>query len=426
MKRWSLCILLCVCFLFNACSQQQSAEPGKVYPHIPLSTDSSLSYALYLPKNHTPSVAFIFFDPHGSGVLPVETYQHLADAYGIILIGNNNSSNGTDFNLISTHFVALLNEIKRQYHLKENDVALWGFSGGAKAALYNAGLNNNIHYCVYGGSVMNLQNSTSDLLGFNGKQDMNYTDLISFAAQQQNNPHHFQITFNGKHAWPDTTTAKDAFRWLLLKKMQQKEMPLDKALIQQTFKTEQQQITKLKQQHAYTDAFLACNKGIHFLQSLTSVSFFQQEKTQLAALPAFQQQVSAWQANFDKETQLKAQYQANFLQKDTLYWKKEIAGLWAKAAVDKSGIYDRLLGFLSLAGYSYANHAFEANDLPALEHILFIYQQADPTNPEQAFMRAKLYALKNEPEQTKTAVQEAVKLGIDPNRISQEPLLKGK
>ena len=107
-----------------------------------------------------------------------------------------------------------------------------------------------------------------------------------------------------------------------------------------------------------------------------------------------------------------------------MYWKKEIDNLWKNAETDKSGIYSRLLGFLSLAGYSYANHAFQANDIKALEQILFIYQHADPANPEQAFMRAKLYALKNETENTKTALQEAMQLGIDKNRITNDALLK--
>jgi len=342
-----------------------------------------------------------------------------------MLIGNNNSSNGIDFNLINAHFVALLDEIKNQYHLKETDVALWGFSGGAKAALYNAGLNNNIRYCIYGGSVMNMQNNSTDLLGFNGTQDMNYTDLISFAAQQQNNLHHFQITFTGKHAWPDTAAAKDAFRWLLLQKMQQKEIPSDKKLIQETYKAYQQAISKLTLKHQYMDAFLSCNKGIHFLQSLTDVSSFQQQKAQLAALPVFQQEVKNWKASFDKETKLKMQYQTSFLQKDTVYWKKEIEELWDKSATDKSGIYDRLLGFLSLAGYSYAKYAFDSNALNVLERILFIYQHADPDNPEQAFMRAKLYALKNELTSAKKTIQEALQLGLDRNRIKGEPILEG-
>ncbi|MBP8192503.1 MAG: hypothetical protein KAX69_02785, partial [Chitinophagales bacterium] len=64
------------------------------------------------------------------------------------------------------------------------------------------------------------------------------------------------------------------------------------------------------------------------------------------------------------------------------------------------------------------------NDIKALEQILFIYQHSDPANPEQAYMRAKLYVLKNDKEKAKTTLDESIKLGIDKSRITNDILLK--
>jgi len=421
-------IFYCLTFLLllQACSQQQKIERGKVYNHLTLNNDTSLSYAIYVPVNtvRKDSLVFIFFDPHGSGELPVNMYKNLADKYGITLIGNNNSANGTDFNTISSNFSTLLNELKSSYSIAEKNIALWGFSGGSKAAIYNAGLNNNIAYCIYGGSVMSAQNKNIELLGFNGKQDMNYTDLLTFASQQQNNPKHFQIASNGKHAWPDTVTAEDAFRWLLLKKMQKKEMPLDRIFAAKCFAYFKKQTDKLIQSNQLTDAYQTCNKSIHFLQKLIATNYFTKQKDSISGKSLFKKQVQELQSTFVKESQLKTQYQTNFFSMDTLYWKKEIEQLWSASKSDPTGIYNRLLGFLSLAGYSYASQAFQANDIKALEQILFIYQHSDPANPEQAYMRAKLYALKNEKEKAKTALDESIKLGIDKNRIANDILLK--
>ncbi len=425
MKKFIAYIGLYVFLLLNACSQQNNIKQGQIYSHIPVKSDTTLSYAIYIPKNTSTQhkLTFIFFDPHGSGDYPVSLYKNLADEYGIILIGNNNSSNGTDFNLISTNFITLLNEIKTTYKIDEKDMALWGFSGGAKAALNNTGLNNTILYCIYGGSVMNFQNNNIELLGFNGKQDMNYTDLLSFSTQQKDNPNHYQIEFSGKHAWPDTITAKDAFRWLLLKKMQKKEIALNKILVTKSFTIYKKQVDNLILSKQYTDAFLACNKAINFLNSLTDISYFNTKKSYLLTLPAFKKQVLDLQTSLDKETQIKSELRDNLFTKDTLYWKKEIADLWLKSATDKSGIYSRILGFLSLAGYSYANHAFQSNDINALTQILFIYRHADPTNAEQAFMRARLYAMQNKNDLAKDALQEAIKLGVDKKRITEDVLL---
>jgi hypothetical protein len=409
----------------NACSQQTTIEFGKYYNHVALKSDTTLSYSIYIPENNPVNhkLVFIFFDPHGSGELPVSMYKNLADEFGVTLIGNNNSANGKDFSSIHTDFTTLLNELKSTYNINEKDIALWGFSGGAKAAIYNAGFNNNIVYCVYGGSVIKPENDM-ELLGFNGKQDMNYTDLLIFSKQEQNNPKHFQIEFAGKHAWPDTITAKDAFRWLLLKKMQKKEISLNKTFVSKSLSIYKKQVDNLMQTKQYMDAFFVCNKSIHLLNSITDISYFNTKKTFITAQPLFKKQVTDLQASLIKETQFKNQYQIDFLTKDTLYWKKEIKHLWLIAKTDKSGIYNRLLGFLSLASYTYANHAFQANDLKALEQILFIYQHSDPANPEQAFMRAKLYVLKNENEQAKITLKEAINLGIDKNRIIKDALLK--
>ncbi|MBK6274488.1 MAG: hypothetical protein IPF58_07185 [Saprospirales bacterium] len=77
-----------------------------------------------------------------------------------------------------------------------------------------------------------------------------------------------------------------------------------------------------------------------------------------------------------------------------------------------------------MAGYSYALQSFNENNIPNLEKILYIYQHADPANPEQALMRAKLFVLKKDVTQAKACLQEAIDLGIDKSRIDNDAVLK--
>jgi len=425
MKKINTAIFLVITCILSACSQPSVVEAGKIYPHIPLKNDTSLSYAIYIPKKIKTNLAFIFFDPHGSGLMPVQLYQPLADEFGILLIGNNNAANGMDFPLIATHFSTLLNEIKKDYQLNETAIALWGFSGGAKAAMYNAGLNNAIHYCIYGGAVSETQNDNTAILGFNGRQDMNYTDLLEYAMQQQQNTHHFQIEYNNKHAWADTTTAKDAFRWLLFDKMRNKEIPTNKKIIRDAYNSYQKEVKKAFDGKQYIAAYQACAKAIYLLKSLTDLNYFIHQEEEISKLALFKVEVEKWQASIHQEMQLKAQYNAYYFSKDTLYWKIEIEQLQKKSTTDATGMQARLLGFLSLMSYSYATRAFAEGNLAALSQILFIYQHADPTNAEQAFMRAKLYLLNNNLDLAKSALQEAIQLGIDSNRINNDVKVKG-
>ncbi|MBK9328292.1 MAG: hypothetical protein IPM95_03040 [Sphingobacteriales bacterium] len=426
MKKAILSVSILMVIKMNACSQQDLPVAGKVNDQIRITSDSTLSFAFYPPLDtvQPTKVAFIFFDPSGNGALPVHLYKKLADKYNIALIGNNNSSNTNDFNSISAHFAALLGELKTIYHLSEKNIALWGFSGGAKAALKNIGLNNQINYCIYGGSVMDIENNRCELLGFNGKQDMNYTDLLWFANEQQKNLRHYQIQFTGKHTWPDTITAENAFRWLLLKKMQRKELDKDSKLISGTKSAFKKEIKKKLIATHYLDAVNACNKAIFFLQQLTDVSQFETQKAYILNMPQFTAEYKAFETSILKETTLKKEYLQNLFSKDTTYWNKTITELFASSKSDNSGVYNRLLGFLSLAGYTYASRLFQVNDIKALEQILCIYHHSDPSNPEQAYMSAKLWLLKNEPEKAKEMLKESIQLGMDNSRIQSDEIFK--
>lgn len=426
MKKTIICLYFFAFLLLPACSQHRSILPGKIYDHVTLKKDSSVSFAIYLPQHpqSKATLAFVFFDPHGSGAMPLRLYSKLADTYGIILIGNNNSSNNTDMSRISADLGLLMQEIRDDYKIEDHSICFWGFSGGAKVALYNAGNNNQVGYCIYGGSVADIQNSQLELLGFNGKQDMNYTDLLGFAAMQKDNPHHFQIAFTGKHAWPDSLSAENAFRWFLLRKMQKQEIDPDRQLISSAATAFQQETEKLIKEKQWVDALACCNKALNFLNGLCDLSYFSSKQKEIAASSAYLSQAQALQQTFTEETKIKEAYQDELFSRDTLFWKKEIDGLWQQSKTDNSGMYQRLLGFLSLASYSIANRAFQGNDLQAIEHILYIYHYSDPENPEQAFMRAKLYVLKNQHEQARLALQEAIRLGIDKNRIYEDVLLR--
>lgn len=426
LKKYILLSFFSCCLAINV-QGQTFPNAGKLQPQIAITNHKTLTYSLYIPKSGTANCAILFFDPHGNGNVPITLYQTLADAFNIVLIGNNNSANGMNFNTISENFNTLLIELKEKYNISEKNIILWGFSGGAKAAMYVSSMHTNIHYCIYGGAFWDIPNTNSNLnlLGFNGNKDMNYTDLLSFADAQKNNPNHYQIEFTGKHAWPDTTTAKDAFRWILLKKMQQKEIPINKPFVLKIQKEYQHQLESLKTKKNLLEAYLTCNKAIYFLKSLCDITYFQQQQTQIAASADFSKELAIKQASYKKEVQQKMQLQNDFFEKDTLYWKHKIDELHKNEATDFTGVSSRLLGFLSLAAYSYAQHAFAENNKSALVNILFIYQHADPKNPEQAFMRAKYYALLGNYKSAKIALEEAKKLGIENSRILQEPMLKG-
>src|SRR6185503_18751108 len=71
---------------------------GQIIDRVVCAADSSQSYALYVPARYTPSRVWpvIFaFDPGARGRIPVERYQAAAERYGFVVVGSNNSRNGS-------------------------------------------------------------------------------------------------------------------------------------------------------------------------------------------------------------------------------------------------------------------------------------------------------------------------------------------
>ena len=409
---------------FNSLSQ--NIDKGRIYNNVKLKTDTTLSYAIYIPeKVSINNLLFVFFDPSGIGAYPINLYKNIAEQFGIILVGNNTSKNGMEFNVILSNYSKLMNELYSTYKIESKNVALWGFSGGAKAAMYCANNSKTINYCIYGGAYLPLQNPIESL-GFNGVKDMNYKDLLSYVYSQEKvkNNNHLQIEFNGKHAWCDTITAVNAFRWFILKKMQHQEIKKNNAFISKCYTAFKKEFDNAMASKKYRGAYLIGKKTFLCLKDLYDLSAL---KTSVGALmnnPNLNKEMKAIELNYNKEITIKAGYQANYVAKDTSYWSSEIAKLIKNSKTDKSGINERLLGYLSLASYSYATQAFGQNNIAELEKILFIYQKSDPTNPEQALMRARLFILKKDVTQAKVCLQEAIQLGADKNRIENDAVLK--
>src|SRR5262249_30997679 len=94
----ALNIVSLLCVSFGAASQAEKSGlplPGEVVD-VTCSADSNQSYALYLPlsytvEKHWPMI--YFFDPRGQNRRPIEMYKDIAEKYGFIIAGSNNSRN---------------------------------------------------------------------------------------------------------------------------------------------------------------------------------------------------------------------------------------------------------------------------------------------------------------------------------------------
>ena len=299
--------------------EKDNFKKGEVIPSVNLRGDTSQKFALYLPKSFSETsklAVVIFFDPHGEGTVPLNLYSKLAEQNQFILLASNTSKNGMDFESTNGLATNLIREAQSRFSVDKSKITLCGFSGGAKVALACGANNPDISTVIYCGAATQFNPSHNvNLLGFAGKKDMNYTDVVSFEWSLQNAPFkHFLIEWKGKHEFPTADVFKDAFTFL--------------------------------------------KKG--------DVENYATKKVDIT------------QTKVDEEQSIKQKYIDAFQSQDLNWWKAEIKSLNANKKSDL--MFERLLGFISLACYSISNNCLEQNNLFIAEKILTIYKLADPTN----------------------------------------------
>ncbi len=303
----------------NNTGLKDNFKTGEVIPSVDLIGDSSQKFALFLPKKYSESQKFpivIFFDPHAEGTIPLNLYAKLAERFQFILMASNTSKNGLDIQQTNAISNNLIHEALSRFSVDKNNISLCGFSGGAKVALSCGAMNPDVNSVIYCGAAMQFNPSHKiNLLGFAGKRDMNYMDLVSFEWSLEKAPFkHFLIEWNGKHEFPSADVFENAFAFL--------------------------------------------NTG------------------EIENYP--EKQVKITPQKVEEELGVKQKYINALQSNDVSWWKAEIKFLNTNKKNDL--MYERLLGFISLACYSFSSKLLAQNDLANAEKILSIYKLADPTN----------------------------------------------
>jgi predicted esterase len=222
-----------------AVTQIDSIPRGQVVERIEALTDSSQSYALYLPSNYTPDrkwPVLYAFDPGARGRVPVERFKDAAEKYGWIVLGSNNSRNGP-WNVVVNAWNAMLTDTHQRFAIDDGRSYATGFSGGARAAVRVA-----VGCKCIAGVIANGAGFPADLapspqmhfvfFGAAGVDDFNYPELQSLQEPltKAGISHRVQ-TFEGRHEWPPVAVATAAVEWMELHAIKAGQRPRDDGFI---------------------------------------------------------------------------------------------------------------------------------------------------------------------------------------------------
>jgi predicted esterase len=367
-------------------------EKGKIIPKITCQKDFTISYALYLPKRYTTARKFpviIAFDPHGSGILPLEKYKDLADKYGYILMGSNDSKNGLDMNTSGVIIDALFSETSGRYSIDSTRIYVMGFSGGARIAsligLYQGGVAGIIG-CGAGLLATNQPvRFKPDYISIAGNADFNMNELINLDKQLDEAKFtHASILFNGKHEWPPVGVMENAFIWTEFCSMRKGFIQKDDSMILNFIQSQENIIGKDKETG---DAVAEHNHLINLIRFVDGLNSTEDLKKTLASIensPSYKIQQKQLQQLMNKEMKEQQTLNDNFFSKDLDWWKKKITNYELRITKGKDSsevrMCKRLKSYLSLLSYMSYSRVLSSNDTIAAKHAMEIYEIVDPEN----------------------------------------------
>lgn len=404
---------------------------GKVIDSVICQSDPSQSYALYIPEkgNGTPLPIIYFFDPHASGALPLYKYRSLADTYGFILVGSNDSKNGNDYTMAEHIWQSLSSDTKNRLKIDNRRIYTAGFSGGAKVAVYLALQHPEVKGVIANGAGLPDGTPAGDFTfsftAIAGYGDMNLTELIAISNDLENTrTRHRIICFDGIHEWAPVNSMNLAFAGLQFDAMQQALIPGDKSLIDSYVTASKKRLDSCYQTGQLIKAGQECALSIHVLDGVTNeTGWFREKAAAIAKDPGFQKQRLSQEALLIREESLQREYMQHFLQPDPQYWNNTISDLQSKASAKTPAglMYQRLLAFVSLSFYSISNQMIRDNMNREALPLVESYKTADPTNPEAWYFSAILNARNGHGQAAEEDLLKAVGLGFkDLSRIRQQ------
>lgn len=402
---------------------KENFEKGKILENIKVLNDASQSYALYLPSNYSTEKAypvFYIFDAHADGNLPVSKYKALAEKYGYVLVGSNNSKNGTSWEETQKIANNLFTDATSRLSIDLNRMYLMGFSGGARVAnalcIANGGISGVI-CCGAAAPAVTAPDPRSNytFLGICGTEDFNYIemrkyDMVDLIGRPVK---HAFMEFDGKHAWPDSLVMNEAFLWTEFGSMRKNPKLKNDALVKENIGLYSDKIKAAQKAGNTIEVYNLVRRTINFFDGLTDLKEFYDIYNPLKENAEVDAALKKEQTVWAKEDELKAYYADALQSKNVAWWKQEVVTLNKKSGkTDENQMNKRVLDYLSLLAYMQTTNAMQQKNFMGSKMYAELYVTIDPTNSEAHYLTAELYGIEGKKAEAIKSLEAAIKNGF--------------
>ena len=202
-------------------------QAGIILPKVVALAKPEQSYALYLPSAYSQDKLWPIiyaFDPGARGSVPVELMKEAAERNGYILVGSNNSRNGS-WKIEAEAAEAIVKDTHARLSVDDRRVYFAGFSGGARVAAQIAQVCKCAAGVLLNGAgfhplAFELKAAPFVVFAAVGTFDFNYPELVSTDDELEKLGYpHFLLPFQGPHQWAPANAMEDALSWFRLQAM---------------------------------------------------------------------------------------------------------------------------------------------------------------------------------------------------------------
>jgi tetratricopeptide (TPR) repeat protein len=202
-------------------SESSVLQTGVVTPKVICIGKPDQSYAVYLPSNYSADRKWPIlyaFDPAARGVYPLERMKDAAERLGYIVVGSNNSRNGS-WKMESEAAQAMFDDTHVRLAIDVRRLYFAGFSGGARLASVIAQKCKCAAGVLLNGAGFSpgmppSRDSAFPVFAGVGIFDFNYGEMSQLQDQleAQHFPHALR-SFDGAHEWAPSPVMQEAFDW---------------------------------------------------------------------------------------------------------------------------------------------------------------------------------------------------------------------
>jgi dienelactone hydrolase len=436
---------------FAGAAGSDSLRPGRVVERRAAASDTAEHYALYVPSRFERSrrwpVLFVL-DPRGRALVGMELFRGPAEARGWIVMSSYNSVSDSTTEPNERAMNAMLDDAQRLFPVDTSRIYLAGFSGTARLSwLFALALRGHVAGILgFGAGLPNgvpavrfapLGTRRFAFFGGAGTEGFNYDEVLRLEPELAGLGITARIaTYPGPHAWAPAEIVARGVAWLDLQAMRGGLRPVEDAFVDSLLAAERGEARRREGAGDPYGALRAYRAVVSDFSGLRDVAAERERADRLARSPAVrhhEERVRKLLAETREyrlsmvRTLMAARDESPPPDTRTLARRLELDSLQARASGADSldaAYARRMLAGVAVETRFYEPRAYLAAGKPdrALA-VLGLAERLAPGSPDVCWFRARALAEARRPDEAFEALSCALRGGIPPRRLSDDPYL---